>query len=196
MQHFRVFKRGSQQLNISVHSIFLCNLHKKSTLFFDDISEWHPTPSWVVERSDDRGSENAGSADAEGDRPPARPLRLVLLKAGVREHQPNLALAHITALERRQTLRNGDTEWPVRKTLHDKSGANRYLCFKIIKIIHWTRTTHTCPKVDSSGTLKPVSAAVWMCIKVKNLFSAVISSWSKFKGLASQWLKKCWAWCR
>lgn len=46
--------------------------------------------------------------------------------------------------------------------------------------------------MDSGIILKPVSAAVWRepVLKSKNLFSAVISSCPKFKGLASQWLKK------
>lgn len=84
----------------------LRNLHiseRRSTVFFDDISEGHATLGRGVERSDDRGSENAGSADAEGERSPARPLRPVLLKAGVRQHQPHLSLAHVTALEGTQT---------------------------------------------------------------------------------------------
>lgn len=60
---------------------------------------------------------------------------------------------------------------------------NQSLCLKIKR---------TQAKVDSGVLLKPVSAAVWRepVLKSKNLFSAVISSWSKFKGLASQWLKK------
>lgn len=91
-------------------------MQRRSTVFSDDICEGHatpPPPRGGAERSGHRGSENAGGADAEGQRSPARPLGRVLLEAAVGERQPDLAPAP-AALEGTQDsrLRNGDAGRP------------------------------------------------------------------------------------